>query len=1488
MAAGPELWPPSPLNSLWAAALALSFACSCGVFHTPSANKRTKVVLVRGAWFTQVYTGCLVRQLRSYISIDTMSQQAGDEVLVTTGDLQQHSATLKAELSELVADQCSQVADKLSSQISAEVCQISELLAELQKSKQPGSSSAALAPLSAQPPKSPSYNPLFAAPRGSPASGGHTRSPATHVSVATQTEVSREDSDSELDCEANDWFTVDSEFPELRLFAPFIEPGIQAPPQNDPIYPHIYPLIADTTLEKITERKHKAAASEYKYLVCYGFYLSTSVAALKATLAAGVRPSSAQQRLQKLLRAFEAIEDHHRARLAHVRISRSDEAGGSKTLADVFQQIHLSEEPAALGSARFAEFATSFRRQEAASLIAQAAKLTAQKKIGAANKPTTDDKTGSGGASETQAGKKPGKDGKTPKDGKGKSDHWWCGPPLRFLFPGFYLPSPSSATQGGKLGAYRGERASTELDPPWGADPVGPQGPPTYLQSGCLPAGRYASTAGLHGVRAASTPRPRRLGAQLLQPLGLTGLPGSQGKWQMAPGRRFTFPEQPLPSLQHEVRDTKSSTYNGAQRRLDDQHGPTRRFLRYRHRPAVSRLLHCQLPRNSLPAGRATDGLVQFSLRVSPVRGHDGSGVTVSRIQGTSAAPPGGSQTAPTERGSGHQALTFCRRLLVPQPGIPAVPTHAGTHRASAGQFGFAETSTEGCLGGAGAMHRAPRPRDRHPGHAIPRTCNQAPEALQFGEGSAGPGGTGPKMGARQTSGGSGGQGTVSVPCHPARSFLSTGATLGPDDQVLVGVTRPAIQTVDSGPAMVAERTITAQRAADSAPAGDSVHALRFFAVRVGSRTERAVRGPGVLVRARPYHAYHVQGAQGRTTRGTYLPTLSSGPQGLTARRQSGSGCSADPPHFPFPRDDDGAPQALVDLGLPRDHHHAQIYPLRSEYLGRQALAGAGLRRLAAQPSDLPLSRSPLGPPLGGSLRVHGERNAGALQFALAGPTDRGGGLPQALRCRLASGAQLVQPSLGAVGRPRREAAAIGRGGDRHRSHVARPSLVSGTPREGGRLHRLPSRQGHVLPRQARRARGGRALRLERHGCSSAVPSWRHLSLSTQPPPPPGRRPPPRDTPTAAGPSSASQPRYRLRQVQRQPDWEASMRAALRGQLGEDSLGRQALDLMTGSMAPSTITTYGSNFRKFLRFCEEQAIDPFQASQFDILRYLAWIGQEGSVAATSLQPYLSAINRFLGDHGKEPVALGPLVARARQGLKLQQQDQDPQEVRVPLPPHAVCAMLEKAWQGHATVGKAAGSLTLQQFRALLAVVLGYLCPGRGSTSTALRSGEVMVDSEHITVLHLTVKGREGEPDHSKPMLRVPVAAHPQMAALLQQWQAIQATLWPAKNPRRRFWLLPEEAQQRWTADTLTAWLQQACTLVHCSPPPGLKWTSHSLRKGAATYMSAVGVPLPTIRFWGGWARDSSVVLHYIDPTALPSDAAFQLFGWLLGTTHRTP
>jgi hypothetical protein len=49
-------------------------------------------------------------------------------------------------------------------------------------------------------------------------------------------------------------------------------------------------------------------------------------------------------------------------------------------------------------------------------------------------------------------------------------------------------------------------------------------------------------------------------------------------------------------------------------------------------------------------------------------------------------------------------------------------------------------------------------------------------------------------------------------------------------------------------------------------------------------------------------------------------------------------------------------------------------------------------------------------------------------------------------------------------------------------------------------------------------------------------------------------------------------------------------------------------------------------------------------------RYIAWIGERGTVKATSMQSYLSAVNDFFKDHGVEPIAQCDLVAKVRRGL----------------------------------------------------------------------------------------------------------------------------------------------------------------------------------------------------------------------------------------------
>ena len=196
--------------------------------------------------------------------------------------------------------------------------------------------------------------------------------------------------------------------------------------------------------------------------------------------------------------------------------------------------------------------------------------------------------------------------------------------------------------------------------------------------------------------------------------------------------------------------------------------------------------------------------------------------------------------------------------------------------------------------------------------------------------------------------------------------------------------------------------------------------------------------------------------------------------------------------------------------------------------------------------------------------RLHGERDATALQLALAGPTHGGSRLPEALGCRLAARTELVQPPLGAVERPRRENSS-------DRAPRPRSSLPCGRTAPGFQalLERAddyivypPARDMFFPGRQGSRGGVGpsawsvMAVHLPcRPGASSDPTGCEH---SSQPLPHHGAQAP------------SSHPLLPLSLAtgcdrwKRQPDWEASMRSALRGQLGEDSLGQQALDLVDG------------------------------------------------------------------------------------------------------------------------------------------------------------------------------------------------------------------------------------------------------------------------------------------------------------------------------------
>eukprot|EP00873_Tetraselmis_striata_P040239 jgi/Tetstr1/460503/TSEL_005762.t1 len=69
-------------------------------------------------------------------------------------------------------------------------------------------------------------------------------------------------------------------------------------------------------------------------------------------------------------------------------------------------------------------------------------------------------------------------------------------------------------------------------------------------------------------------------------------------------------------------------------------------------------------------------------------------------------------------------------------------------------------------------------------------------------------------------------------------------------------------------------------------------------------------------------------------------------------------------------------------------------------------------------------------------------------------------------------------------------------------------------------------------------------------------------------------------------------------------------------------------------------------------------------------------------------------------------------------------------------------------------------------------------------------------------------------------------------------------------------------------------------LSDMADPPLIVRSSHSFRSGGASAASAAGVPVPTVRWLGGWAVGSGVVLNYIVLGILDSAGARYSFGFL--------
>ena len=345
--------------------------------------------------------------------------------------------------------------------------------------------------------------------------------------------------------------------------------------------------------------------------------------------------------------------------------------------------------------------------------------------------------------------------------------------------------------------------------------------------------------------------------------------------------------------------------------------------------------------------------------------------------------------------------------------------------------------------------------------------------------------------------------------------------------------------------------------------------------------------------------------------------------------------------------------------------------------------------------------------------------------------------------------------------------------------------------------------------------------------------------------------------------------------------------------MGSWSGGGTALRLAASAHEDSTAEQYDRHWRTFCEWCSQNGLEPLPANPRMVFAYIGALAERGTIAADSLQPYLSAINSMHADSGLERPAVGHLIQRARQGMRRGQALQQTRDTRVPLlAQHVLTVLGDTLARASAQRERLTPRAWAIWLRRRYALVLGFVFMGRQDSCVALLTVDHGVDDRHLW-LRLTEKMRRGWAFRRVirlPLDASPVRGHasalPQLARLSRIYTEARASLGTAGTPPAHFFQLPGEPRP--LTRHMSAWLDATLSEVHIQVPPGFAYLGHSLRSGGSSAAEAIGVSRYRGNWLGGWSQTGRTrELHYIDPSVLPTPAAYALMGWLLEGEYST-
>jgi hypothetical protein len=281
-----------------------------------------------------------------------------------------------------------------------------------------------------------------------------------------------------------------------------------------------------------------------------------------------------------------------------------------------------------------------------------------------------------------------------------------------------------------------------------------------------------------------------------------------------------------------------------------------------------------------------------------------------------------------------------------------------------------------------------------------------------------------------------------------------------------------------------------------------------------------------------------------------------------------------------------------------------------------------------------------------------------------------------------------------------------------------------------------------------------------------------------------------------------------------------------------------------------------------------------------LVAYVGWLAIEReagrrSVSAASLPQYISAVRVVAKSFfdGQEALTAGrmPILQALLRAYGQWEARSFPRLThRGGVPADIIQAIWANAMQSEERV----------VIRDAAAVILAYVLGLRESSVMSLPAENITHTAAKMTVRLVLVKGKALRHAVLATYARTGVATLPSPIDLLQKWTGLR----PA---HALLFGLPGDVND-WQPGSLSNALQRSLHAVARCPPPGTTWTSHSLRIGAHTEQTLLGLPVEVRKARFGWGPDSDDMTSlYFDRQIILSPASCWIFGPAM-SGHTTP